>query len=364
MNSPARRFRLSEAIADAAESRGREDEDLATEVSLLRSAGWLAACLPEDQGGEGWGTEHGGANPAFEALREVGRVDLSLARLFEGHMNAVKLVMLHGSSSLRSEVAHRVRGGALLGVWGADDPDHPVKAEAQDGKLILHGAKRYASGLGLVEGAIITASNHDGVQIMFVPTREPDRADGSSWRMSAMRATRSGIYDFEGITIPAGWMVGKPGDLLREPWFEGGIWRYCAAHLGAAETLHDEMCNALIARDRHGDANQRRRIAASAMAIETTRLWLERCASLLEAPGAAPELAALSLFAREVTENACREVMRLVEQSLGMAAFVEGTTLDRMRRDLSLFLCQARPDAKREAAVEILLEHGTRVDEL
>jgi alkylation response protein AidB-like acyl-CoA dehydrogenase len=364
MNSITPRTDIRAAICDAAGDDRRHDGDLAPAIALLRSAGWLAACLPQAHGGEGWGTQPAGALDAFATLRELGRADLSVARVFEGHMNAVKLVMLYGCERLREELARQVHDGTLLGVWGADDPDDPIRIERAGDGLVLRGAKRFASGLRLVGSAVITAGDGDDLQMMLVPTRDDARADPTGWRMSGMSATQSGRYDFNGVKLQDHLLVGKPGDLLAEPWFEGGIWRYCAAHLGAAETLHSEMCKALSARDRHRDTNQQARIAQSAIAIETMRLWLRRCAIEVEAADAGPDKAALSLFAREVTANECRRIISLVEQSLGMAAFVEGSVIDAMRRDLSLFLCQARPDAKRAAAVDMLLARSTLVEEL
>lgn len=364
MNEVRSAAAIGSTICDGAASADHPEGDLASEIAVLRGAGWLSACLPQAHGGRSWGTEPEGALDAFDALRELGRVNLSVARLFEGHMNAIKLLTLYASPRLMDETAELIRRGTLLGVWGADDPANPVKFEIAGGVIALQGAKRFASGLGLVGCALITASGTDRDQMILVPTDDAARADSSGWQMSGMRATRSGTYDFDGVRLSRHKLVGKPGDMLREPWFEGGIWRYCAAHLGAAETLHSEMCKSLIARGRHEESNQRQRIATSAAAIETMRLWLTQCVVTLEAADASPRQAALSLFAREVTENECRKIIALVEQSLGMAAFVEGTTIERMRRDLSVFLCQARPDAKREEAVATLLAHGTLVEDL
>ena len=182
--------------------------------------------------------------------------------------------------------------------------------------------------------------------------------------MSGMRATRSGTYDFTGLEVSPRQFLGAPGDYYREPYFEGGIWRYCAAHLGGAEALHAGLCDALERQNRMDDPHQQDRIAASAIALETARLWLLRAADEVEAAGAPPAKAALSLFAREVTDRSCREVIAAVERALGMAAHVEGTLVERMRRDLSLFLCQAAPDAKRARAVRTLIETGKRVEQL
>lgn len=342
------------AIAGRAAAADRGETDLSMDIDALRSAGWLAAGLPRCEGGLGWGSEPSGTAECLQALREIGRANLSVARLFEGHVNAVKLVALYGSPATRARAFGAVRAGALMGVWGADVADRPLVLVRPGGKLCLRGAKRFASGLGLVTLAIVNARTPDGPQLVVVPTDARERADPGPWRVSGMKATASGVYDFESLVVPEAALLGSPGDYLREPYFEGGIWRYCAAHLGGAEALYEAMRDALVAAGRAGDPHQEVRIATAAIAVETARLWVERAAGLVEAEGAAADVAAYALLARQVTEDACRSVIHSVEAALGMGAHFDGP-VERMRRDLALFLCQAAPDAKRARAAQALV---------
>lgn len=351
-------------LRDLAPATDCERGMLDQEVALLEQRGWLRACLPIRWGGKGWGTEPKGTRAAFEALRTLGRANLSVARLFEGHMNAVKLVGLYGGEPIQRDLAEAIGRGELLGVWGADDPDNPLRCEFQGERLVLEGRKKFASGLGLVSQAIVTTTAEDGPQMILAPTCAADRADQSAWSMGGMRATQSGLYDFSGVEIAASALLGEPGDYLREPYFEGGVWRYCAAHLGAAEALYTEMLAQLIERSRADNASQQRRIVAAAIAIESTRLWLTRASKEVEEAGARPDKAAVSLLARDVTEDACRLVAETVERALGMAAHIEGSFIQRMMRDLRLFLCQAAPDAKRSRAAATLVDHMARPEQL
>ena len=348
------------SIESRAAQADQHEGDLSRDIAALRSAGWLTACLPQDHAGKGWGSEPSATMTAFEALRALGRANLSVARLFEGHMNAVKLIALYTDAPARAKAYQAVREGALLGVWGADAPGQAVAVS----DVGLTGAKRFASGLGLVTHALITVADKDGVQLALVEVTDAARSDPSGWRMSGMRATRSGLYDLAGFDLGGVTWVGQPGEYFTEPYFEGGIWRYCAAHLGAAEALFTCFRDALVSQGRQDDPHQRDRLARAAMALETMRLWLERAAVEVEAHGAPPHKAALSLFARDVTERHCRSLIAEIEAGLGMAAHAEGTPVERIRRDLSLFLCQAVPDAKRQRAVETLLEQGGRIEQL
>ena len=83
----------------------------------------------------------------FDALVALGRANLSAGRIFEGHVNAIKLLDLYGSGE---------RPSGLLGIWGADGPD-PVRIE----NGILRGQKLFASGADVLDHVIVTAMAED-----------------------------------------------------------------------------------------------------------------------------------------------------------------------------------------------------------
>ncbi len=347
---------LLAGIAARATAADRGDRDLSADVEALRGAGLLAAPLSPEAGGPGLGTTADGALAAVRIFRRLGRANLAVARLFEGHVNAVKLVLVHGDGAVRRRTFAAVREGALLAVWGADGDD-PVRLARREGRLVLFGEKRFASGLGLVGAALVTAGTDAGPQLVLVPADDPLRADAADWTLSGMRATRSGRYVLEGMAVPAEAAVGAPGDLLREPHFEGGTWRYAAAHAGGAEALFGAVAAGLRARGRERHPVQEMRLGEAAIACETARLWVERAAVRVEADGDrdAEGAAAYALFAREATEAACRRVIDLSAGALGTGAFAAGEPVERIRRDLDLFIRQAAPDAKRSRAVSALL---------
>ena len=339
--------------------------DIERDLATIRSLGWLQACLPSDAAGEGWASEPGGHRHLLSALRQLGREDLAIARLFEGHANAVKLIALYAQDATKLQAFASVRNGTFLGVWGADRPDGPLEAQrAERGGFVLNGAKRFCSGLGMVDQAVVTASFEGEQRLFLVPSDDPARQDASTWDMAGMQSTRSGDYLFDDLTISSGALIGEPGDYRQEPYFEGGIWRYCAAHLGAGERIYDLMLGDLASRGRTGDPHQKDRIAQAAMEIETARLWIARAADAVEAEGADPRTAALSLLARDVTEASLKSVMNLAQSSLGMAAHARTHPIRAIERDLSLYLCQAAPDAKRQKAAQILIDGSLRPEQL
>jgi len=346
---------ISVRIADRAGAVDAGEATLREDFDALRDAGVFTAALPEGSGGADLGLTAASVPQTCDLLRALGRANLCIARIVEGHINAVKLVHLHGTPEMRNAVFARVSEGAIMGVWGAD-AGPPVSLEEAGQRWTIRGAKRFASGLGDVSLAVVPLRDTQGrSQLVVVPVDEEERADPSTWTVSGMRGTVSGTYDLDGISVSHADLLGEPDDYQREPWFEGGIWRYCAAHVGGAEALVEEMRRALAERGHDGTPQQRERIALAVACCETGRLWTERSAVLVESAMDPEAAVAHALLGRETVERQCVEVMRLAERALGMGAFVEGTTMDRLRRDLSLYLRQAAPDAKMEAATRRLL---------
>ncbi len=357
---------LMSRLAERADLAEIDPAGLAPEIDMLRHAGLLAACLPGDDGGAGLGLHARSAVSAFELLRRMGRANLSVARLFEGHINAVKLLCLYGESRLRARIFPAVRDGALLGVWGADGP-RPLRYAPFGDHLRLDGEKVFASGLGLVRFAIVTlredTSDEGPSRLALLEVSDPQRQDPSAWKASGMRATASGRFDFAGMAFDPDQFVGRPGDYEREPHFEGGIWRYCAAHLGGAEALVDLWQHALAARKRLDDPMQLTRYARAVSLCRAMTSLLRETSQTVEAavnsdPAATDAAVADALLARQFVEESCVEILQLAEKSLGTAAHVRRTSIERIRRDLSMFLRQAAPDAKLLKAGRLLAAAG------
>ncbi len=332
-----------EAIAAGALAADAGRRDLSGDMRRLASSGILARlCTFAGKSYE--------IKTQATLLRRIGRANLSVGRLAEGHMNALKLVTLYGTPEQVQRHTAAASRGAIYGVWGADG-DPPVSVAADSGgQLRLAGSKRFASGLGTVSHAVVTAKGVDGARLTIAEVQDPERADAASWDTSGMRATASGTFDFSGVTAEA---LGAAGDYLREPHFQGGVWRYAAVQTGGLEALAEEVRRAAQAADPPGEA-QIHRLARIASLAHRARLIVEDAATRAEAPGAGPEAVALSLSAREEVEAACLEGMALADRALGTRSFARGQRAELVRRDLGFFLRQANLDGKLRQVGEAL----------
>ncbi len=284
----------------------------------------------------------------LQRLAEAGGHNLNLGRLLEGHANAVQLVRLYGDEAQKARLDDALQGDRVLGVWGADGAPPASVGDAADGAM-LAGTKRYASGLGTVSLALVPIAGADGVQQLFlVPADETFRQDVSAWQMSGMQDSASGSFSLEGIAADGAARLGRPGDYRIEPFFEGGIWRCAAVHLGAIEAILGLMARHLDGSGRLDHPLQAERLGQAMMHARTARLWVEDAARRVEAPKpeeAIPQAVAVASYTRLQVERDALAVMELARRSVGLPSFACGHPLDRAIADLSVYLRQANPDA-------------------
>ena len=364
-----RRLLLQRFARDAAEkafARASEyDEDgayPAADVVALHESGLLTAVLPVKLGGAGLT-----GLCLAEILRSIGSGSLPLGRLFEGHVNALELVLRYGNAQRGELVAEEAQAGKLFGVWNTDD-SNGLRLTHRHGRRWLEGRKILASGAGHIERPLVTATDENGRRLMVLPKLGgSDRADLSRWKAQGMRASATGAVDFTGVEIQPIEIVGRDGDYERQPWFSAGAWRFAAVHLGGMERLFDLLRQHLQETNRGRDPHQAARLGGAAMAIETARLWVAQAASISEAPlvSRAPEqLVAYVNLARLAVEAAALDLMQLVQRSVGLQAFLRPNPIERISRDLATYLRQPGPDRARTDAAAWILAQSLGVQDL
>ena len=88
----------------------------------------------------------------WRILRSVSEADSSVGRILDGHFNAVERLSVLAPEALRStELEAIVKGGLLLGVWGADPipgEGAPARLVRRDQEMVIEGVKTYCSGSG------------------------------------------------------------------------------------------------------------------------------------------------------------------------------------------------------------------------
>ncbi len=329
----------------------------ADDIAELAAVGLLRACLPRDLGGVGLGHSADSTNALRKTLTTIGGASLTVGRLYEGHVNAVKLVATYAPMVLpllESEVA----AGRPSGVWNAERGDG-LRAVRIDGGWRLSGHKIHCSGSGSIRRPVVTAKIGEDGPLMMLPEVTPDRVDLSVWRAAGMRGTATGTVDFTGLVVPDAVVIGKPGDYYRSPIFSGGAWRVIAVQLGGLDRmmmLHAERLNLRGG----GDPVLRARFARAGAAHEAARLIVREAARRAEGGVDPAGIDAYVDLARGGFEELALTCIEATRRNVGLGSFVAPDPLDRVLRDLETYLRQPFLDASRDNAARWLLAHGGR----
>ena len=276
-------------------------------------------------------------------LHLLGSADLSIARLFEGHVNAVSLVERYGEPGQLQALAERISDGGLSAVWGADDAKGLQVVGGH--RRTLQGRKILASGAGFVTDPIVTAKADDGQVMCLLHLTMDEEVDLSGWNALGMRSTATGAIELSGLSLSRENMIGSAGDFMRQPHFSGGAWRFCAAHVGAVERLVDLFRDHLVARARGDDPYQLQRLAQCMASAKTARHWVEEAAGRLSAEDADPgNVVAFANLTRMVTERCALDVIEAVQRGVGLTSFIRPHPIERISRDLATYLRQPVPD--------------------
>ncbi len=310
-----------------------------SEMAALRDEGVLAAALPARLGGLGAGTEPAGATLVRDALRLLGRGNLAVARLFEAHVNALRLIERFGAPEQRAQAAADVFAGHLFGLWVTDPPGRPgLRVQGQG----LVGSKGPCSGAGHCTRALVTADTVGGTRMAVVALSGAEKVRAVTG-LQGMRAAANGTVSLDGARVL--FWLGEEGDYLREPEFSCGAWRGSAAASGGIDALVEIVGEGLRRRGQAEATMQLARFGELLIAQETARLWVARAAEFAEAEsGEAAERVALVNLARIAVENAGLDAIRLTQRALGLAAFVAPHPAERIMRDLATYLRQPAPD--------------------
>ena len=329
------------------------------EFEMIQDLGMLSAPLRKDLGGLGLGIDSAVTYELLLLLKHLGRGNLAVGRVYEGHVNALQLVQTFGTTEQIENYASDARDRRLLfGVWSAEEGDGVQVVLTEQG-CCLKGAKTFCSGAGYVKRPFVGGGLPTGDwQMCIVPMDEVvTTSDPSWWQPSGMRATASYKTDFTGVELGKTAMIGRPKEYLQQPWLTAGVVRFAAVQLGGAEALLDETRTYLQGLGRTEQVHQQVRVAKMAIAIESGNLWLQSAAKFLAAyapqfagrpgektPEQIEQLVAYSNMVRTAIEQICIDVMQLCERCVGARGLLPPNAMERIIRDLTLYLRQPAYD--------------------
>lgn len=324
-----------------------------TDVAALAAAGFVRAPLPSFLGGTGLGTAAGDPGAILGVLRLLGSANPALGRLFEAHVNAIRLILRFGTAAQAEACTRDCDAGHLFGLWVTDAPANPLRRRHG----LLTGAKGPCSGAGHLRRALVTVTEDGATRLAILRLDGTQPVDPIGTRLLGMRASVNGTIALDGVPLPSDAIVGQDGDYLREPDFTTGAWRTMAVTVGILDALAESVRQQLVRRGHDEAPLQQARFGELLIARGTAALWTRHAAEIAER-GTAPvpdQMETVNL-ARIATEAAAFDAMRHAQRAIGLAAVLHPNPVERHLRDLATYLRQPAADAVlTEAAQHALL---------
>lgn len=330
----------------------------------LFAAGLLAAAVPREYGGLGFGPQQRDTLPLWELTTILASANLSLARCWEGHANSLVLIDALGTpEQKRRWFAGVVERGEKWVAWSGE-PRAPKPGEAGrfgttlspvEGGWTVQGTKAFATSATGAQWAILFVDPAGPGGARHAPPARGGRAAGSGllmlacdlsdptvsvdtswWDPVGMRATASHLVRFDDTFIPRDHLIGAPGTYLTGSWQAAFVPHYASSFLGAAQAAHDYGLAYLKKQGKGADPYVRQRAGSMAVNVDTARLWLRHVAALWD-EGRVDEARLAGSKARHVVEHLAEETVHHCIRACGARSLVRPSPVERILRDLTFY---------------------------
>ncbi len=284
----------------------------------------------------------------WAALAELGEEDLSLARLAEGHTDA--LAILAELGTLTAPPA-----GSRWGVWAAQPPGPGLKASKTARGWRLDGTKQYCSGARSVTDALVTATAPDGSRLFTVSARDLSPVPGT-WPATGMAGSDTLSVGFADIPAEP---VGRPGQYPDRPGFAHGGAGVAACWYGGARGVGRTLIAA--AADRDLGPHALAHLGAVDIALHTARAALEQAAAEIDADPDDRQMGGRrrALRLRALIEATATEVMQRVGRALGAGPLSHDEAHGRRVADLTVYLRQHHAERDLAELGALVADNGT-----
>lgn len=281
---------------------------------------------------------HGNTWERWRALAAVGALDLPLAKIYEGHTDALAIL-----AELKADAAP-----GLWSVWAAEPPDAKVTFRETANGGVLSGRKAWCSGAAFVDCAVVSAWTEGGEPLLAqVKLRQPGvTIETDRWKAVGMAASESVSVIFRETPATA---VGAPGDYVQRPGFWQGGAGIAAVWYGGATAVAEKLATSpRIAHDPHAAAH----LGAIDFALRSARALLREAAAWIDAHPQADACAA-ALRVRACVEAAAQEVLLRTGRALGPGLLCGDAIHAQRCADLPVFLRQSHAEQDLQALGEL-----------
>jgi alkylation response protein AidB-like acyl-CoA dehydrogenase len=322
-------------------------------------AGFNAPALAEEDGGLGLGPYRGDVLCLWMITKEFAKVDLALARCWEGHTNSLVLLDGMATEEQRDRWFPRIVDDGQIWVAWSGEPQARGPSQTTgfgtsvakvDGGYLVNGCKVFATSAGGARWAILLVSTagpggarhgtgpiESQLLLACDLTDSSLEIDTSWWDPIGMRSTASHLVRFHDAFIPEANLIGYPGQYLKDNWQTCFIPHYAASFLGAAEGAYDFALEYVSCQGKSSDPYIQHHIAQASINVECGHLWLQHVARLWEAKRF-EEAQIAGSRARHAIEHLADDTVRHCIRACGARSLNRPSPLERIYRDLSFYV--------------------------
>ncbi|RSO36480.1 acyl-CoA/acyl-ACP dehydrogenase [Acinetobacter lactucae] len=272
----------------------------------------------------------------WQLFGQIAGVDLSLAKLFESHCDALSILNELG---YQQEIDNKT-----WAVWAADGGLAPLQVTND----LCNGIKPWCSGAEFIQKALMSYKDQQGqAQLCIADLSHPSiTTDLNHWQAVGMHATQTAQVTFKNTPVQS---VGEPNSYLKRPGFWHGAAGVAACWYGAAVRLAgylQESCQA------NPNPYKKLYLGEVAQQLEITKQYFQYVAELIDhEPKLSHEREVRILRAQ--TEQCCLSVIERVGKALGARPFCEDATFAQLMADLPVFIRQSHAAFDYEQIAEL-----------
>lgn len=319
-------------------------------IQQMGELGLLGMLVPESYGGSNVD------NVAYSlALEEIASGDGACSTIMSVHNSVACLPILkYGSEEQKDDFLRPLASGEKLGAFcltepqaGSDASALKCRAEMQGNQWVLNGTKQFITSGSTAAVAIVFAvtdpdAGKRGMSAFIVPTDTEGYEVTSTEHKMGQRASDTCQIVFNDCRIPAGNMLGEPGQGYKIALanLEGGRIGIASQAIGMARAAYEAALSYAGEREAFGKPIIEQQsiafmLADMATRIDASRLLTHRAARLRDAGSdCLTEASMAKLFASEMAEEVCSNAIQIH----GGYGYLSDFPVERIARDVRV--CQ------------------------
>ena len=298
-------------------------------VRKMGPLGLLGLNVPEDYGGAGVD-----AISAAIAIEELGWGCGSTALSIAAHNGlGCAPIALFGSDRLKEKfLIPAASGKGNLAALALTEPGAgsdlkggvTTKAQKAGNEWLINGAKMWCTNASIADFIVTLVRTGSDVgshslSLIVVPTNAPGLQIGPAEKKMGLKGSPTHAVSYENVAVPLDYMLGEPGDGLRQTLtvLDGGRVGIGALAVGLAQAGYEEAVRYALERQAFGQPLAEHQaiqwmLADAATEIQSARLMV-RYAAWLKGEGLpyTQQASMAKLFATEMAERVCRNAIQI-----------------------------------------------------